>query len=369
MLLADLGADVVRLDRVADVPRTDPGSVSPELLARGRRSIAIDLKAHEGLVVALDLVATADVLIDPYRPGVLERLGLGPDVVCPHNERLVYARMTGWGQTGPLAAAAGHDINYIALTGALAALGPANAPPPVPLNLVGDFGGGGMLLGFGVAAALFERERSGRGQVLDVAMIDGVASLLTSIFQVRAAGDWSDERGANWLQGAAPWYRSYRTLDDRFVSLGPLEPQFYALALERVGLRPEEWPQWDRSVWTPLGVRLEELFATRTMADWQGVLEGTDACFAPALHFDEVMDHPHLAERGTYVKAAGVVQPAPAPRFDRTPGEIAGPPPWPGEHSGEILEELGRTPAESEALFGSGAAARLRVEKTLDPAR
>ncbi|NLT06465.1 MAG: CoA transferase [Solirubrobacterales bacterium] len=362
MLLADMGADVVRVDRPADVP-TDPEGVSGELLARGRRSIALDLKQPDGLAVARELAAGADVLLDPYRPGVAERLGLGPDDLLALNPRLVFARMTGWGQDGPLAQAAGHDINYVALAGALAPIGPADAPPPPPLNLVGDFGGGGMLLAFGVAAALVERERSGEGQVIDVAMIDGVAALMASIFQVDHQGLWSRERGANWLQGAAPWYRAYATADDRYVTVGPLEAKFYGQLLDRLGLDAADWPQWDTDRWPALAELLAARFAERTLAEWTAELEGTDVCFAPALEYDEVTEHPHLAARAVYVERDGAVQPAPAPRFARTPGAIASPPPWPGQHTAELLAELGVGGDRRAALYASGAARDTTTEE------
>jgi alpha-methylacyl-CoA racemase len=344
MLLADLGADVVRVDRPADVPDAAPEGDSRALLNRGRRSIALDLKRADGVEVARRLLDGADVVLDPYRPGVAERLGLGPDEALARNPRLVYARMTGWGQDGPLAHAAGHDINYIALAGALEPIGPAGALPSVPLNLVGDFGAGGMMLAFGVAAALLERVRSGRGQVVDVAMVDGVASLLSGVLHVRALGEWVDGREANWLQGGAPWYRPYRTADGAVLTVGPLEQKFYVDLLERLGLHVEQWPQWDRERWPALAAELERIFATRTLAAWQAALEGTDVCFAPALSLDDAPAHPHNVARGTYVHDGGIVQPAPVPRFARTPGRIQRPPAWPGQHTGELLAELERGP-------------------------
>jgi alpha-methylacyl-CoA racemase len=255
--------------------------------------------------------------------------------------------MTGWGQDGPLAHAAGHDVNYIALAGALYPMGDPAAPPQIPLNLIADFGGGGMLLALGVAAALFESARSGRGQVVDVAMVDGVATLLTSLFQLDATGMWSRERGRNWLDGAAPWYGVYRTADDRFVTVGALEDKFYAQLLERLGLAAAAWPQWDQSRWPALRTVLQDVFAERTLAEWQVTLEGTDVCFAPVLRPDEAPTHPHLAQRGTYVDHGGVVQPAPSPRFSRTPGALHRPPPWQGEHTQEILAELDAAPDQT----------------------
>jgi alpha-methylacyl-CoA racemase len=340
MVLSDLGADVVRVDRRTGVAAELPAESSKELLGRGKRSIALDLKSEGDHAVARKLIESADVLLDPFRPGVMERLGLGPDECLASCPRLIYARMTGWGQEGPLAHAAGHDINYIALAGALHPMGSPTAPPPVPLNLVGDFGGGGMLLALGVVSALFERDRSGEGQVLDVAMVDGVAMLLTSVFQLDAQRLWSHDRGTNWLDGAAPWYQSYQTADGRYVTIGSLEPQFYDQLLKRFDLDPLDWPQWRTDRWPALKDRLTTAFAARTLADWRGRLEGTDVCFAPALRIDEAANHPQLAARRTYVEYEDVLQPAPAPRFSRTPGAIRRPPPWPGQHSEEILSEL-----------------------------
>jgi alpha-methylacyl-CoA racemase len=354
MLLADLGAEVTRVDRPSSVPRQPPSEPSRELLARGRRSLAVDLKAAEGVEILRLLLQRSDVLLDPYRPGVTERLGIGPEIVLEANPRLVYARMTGWGQDGPLASAAGHDLNYIALAGALHAIGPPAEPPPVPLNLIGDYGGGGALLAFGVVTALYERQRSGRGQVIDMAMVDGVASLMTGVFQLAAQGLWEAERGSNWLQGAAPWFRAYRTSDGRFVSVASLEPQFYRLLLERLGLAEADWPQWDRTRWPALHARLEEAFATRPLAEWCAELEGSDACFAPALRIDEVHTHPHLRARETYVERDGAIQPAPVPRFDRTPGAIDLPPPWPGQHTAELSDELGVPEEQRLALIEAG---------------
>jgi alpha-methylacyl-CoA racemase len=248
--------------------------------------------------------------------------------------------MTGWGQEGPLARAAGHDINYTALAGALEPMGPPHEPPPVPLNLVADYGGGGMLLAFAVVAALYEREHSGRGQVVDVAMVDGVATLMTSICQLDAMGQWSWQRGANWLDGAAPWYRAYRTRDGGHVTVGSLEEKFYVQLLDRLGLDPADWPQWERGRWPALSSLFEQRFAQRTLEDWREELEGTDVCFAPALAIPDAARHPHLSARGTYVERDGVLQPAPSPRFGRTPSALGAPPPWPGQHTEELLAEL-----------------------------
>jgi alpha-methylacyl-CoA racemase len=345
LVLADLGAEVVRVDRATDVPDPMPDQPSPELLNRGRRSIALDLRQADDREVAWALIERADVLVDPYRPGVMERLGLGPEPALERNPRLVFARMTGWGQTGPLAGAAGHDINYIALAGALGQIGPADGPPVVPVNLVGDFGGGAMLLVAGVLAALLERAGSGRGQVLDAAMVDGTALLMTSIFQGRAMNVWEAGRGRNWLQGAAPWYRPYRTADDRYLTVGPMEPKFYALLLERLALDPADWPQHDKARWPALAERMAATFASRTLAQWRTELEGSDVCFAPVLGLDELADDPQLSARGTYVEYEGILQPAPAPRFSRTPAAIPRPPAWPGQHSDEIIAELRLTRA------------------------
>lgn len=337
MLLADLGADVVRVDRPLPPGHEEPPS---DVLSRGRRSIALDLKRPEDLVVGRALADRADVLVDPYRPGVADRLGVGAETLLRTNPGLVYAQMTGWGQSGPLAHAAGHDINYVALTGALWLMGDEDAPPPVPLNLVGDFGAGGMLLAFGIVAALLERERSGRGQVIDVAMVDGVVSMLSSVFALRAGGQWTEGRGRNWLQGAAPWYRPYRTADDRHVTVGPLEDRFYRQLLERLGLTADEFPQWDEATWPALAERLEACFATQPLDHWRTLLEGTDACFAPVLDLDEAAAHPQLAERAAFVRVDGQLQSGPVPRFSRTPGEVGGEAPRPGAHAAEILAEL-----------------------------
>jgi alpha-methylacyl-CoA racemase len=331
MLLSDLGADVIRIDR-----RGSTGSQG--VLDRGRRSVALDLKQASDCDCAMRLIGLADVLIDPYRPGALERLGLDPDELCQRHPRLIVARMTGWGQRGPMAQAAGHDINYIALAGALEALGEAHELPPVPLNLVADFGGGGMLLAFGIVSALYERARSGQGQVLDVAMVDGVASLMAGVLHLRSIGGWTPGRGVNWVQGAAPWYRPYETSDGGFVSVGALEEKFYVLLLERLGLDPSEWPQWDTDRWSALASALAHIFGARTLEAWRDELEGTDVCFAPALPLDEAAAHPHLAARGTYVRRDdGTLEPGVVPRFSRTPGNVGHPMPRSRESVADVL--------------------------------
>jgi alpha-methylacyl-CoA racemase len=355
MVLADLGAEVIRVDRPATaghpvVPSADP-------LVRGRRSIRLNLKDPAGLAVLHRLAGQADVLVEAYRPGVAERLGFGPDVCLERNPRLIYARMTGWGQDGPLATAAGHDIDYIALAGTLDPIGRAGQPPVPPLNLLGDFGGGGMLLAVGVLAALLERERSGRGQVVDAAMVDGAALLATFIHGLRAAGGWQDQRGSNLLDSGAPFYDSYQTADGRYVAVGALEPQFYAAFLAGLGLDPAVLPaQYDRAGWPALRATFAARFAERTQAEWAAVFTGSDACVAPVLSLADAPGHPHNAARGTFIDVAGVVQPAPAPRFSRTPADPPAPPPAPGRDTAAILAELGYTPTEITALGRQRAA-------------
>lgn len=356
MLLSDLGAEVVRIDRLVPPERgvldADPRF---DLLNRGRRSVAIDLKHPEGVTTVLRLAERADALLEGFRPGVAERLGIGPDACLARNPRLVYGRMTGWGQKGPLAETAGHDINYIALTGALASIGRRGERPVPPLNLVGDFGGGALFLALGVLAALFEAARSGRGQVVDAAMVDGSASLMTMIHGLFAAGGWQAERGVNLLDGGSPFYDVYETADGLHLAVGALEPKFWSELLQRAGLDPAELPpQEDRARWPELRCRLEEVFRHHTRDEWCRIFEGSDACVAPVLTLAEATGHPHLVARQTFVTVDGVVQPAPAPRFSRTPGTIQSPPRRPGSDTEEVLAAWGLPAAEIERLRAAG---------------
>lgn len=326
-ILSDLGAAITRVDRPLGAPGSSAGDPGRDVLGRGRRAIVVDIRTPAGAGEVLELAEGADVLVEGLRPGVMERLGLGPVICRARNPRLIYGRMTGWGQTGPLRERAGHDINYLGLTGALHAMGPEDRPPPPPLNLVADYGGGAMLLAMGIAAALFERERSGEGQVIDAAMVDGVALLTSAFHSMLAGAEWTLGREANLLDGGAHFYRTYETSDGRFVSVGAIEPQFYSKLLDGLGLDPGEWPQYDRGRWPELRARMAEVIKTRPLSEWIGIFEGTDACVYPVNTFLEAQRDAHLAARQTFVREFGVVQPAPAPRFSRTPGEIGGPPP------------------------------------------
>lgn len=337
-LLADLGADVITIDRaVAPVDDT-------EVNRRGKRSVALKLKTPEGLKAAKRLIATSDVLIEGFRPGVMERLGLGPDR-CP--DMLIYARMTGWGQTGPWAQMAGHDINYLALSGALHAMGDADRPPVPPMNLVADYGGGTMFWIFGILAAVIERGVSGKGQVVDAAMVDGVPAMMGLIHQMLAKGTWQEQRGANWLDGAAPFYRCYGCADGLFVSVGALEPQFYAILIEKLGL-PSAYlkDQNDRATWPERRAEFAKIFASESRDHWTGVFEGTDACVAPVLKFSEVAAHPHHAARQTFVHPGGVQQSSPAPRFSRSEADMPLPPSAIGKDTQHVLTEIGLSAAE-----------------------
>jgi len=351
MLLADLGADVVRVHRAQSVERGfDPGGVP--IMDRNRRSIGVDLKNPEGVETVLRLVESADALLEGYRPGVTERLGVGPDACLARNPKLVYGRMTGWGQDGPLASAAGHDINYIALAGALAHFGRAGEKPTPPLNLIGDFGGGGLMLAFGIVCAVLEARTSGQGQVVDAAMVDGAATLMSFVWGMKAVGAFREEQGTNLLDSGAPHYDTYETSDGKFIALGALEEQFYAEFLEKTGLASEGLPAvTDQSAWPALRQRFTELFTSKTRDEWCDLLEGSDACFAPVLPMSEAANHPHIKERGTIVEFEGLLQPAPAPRFSRTPAEIRSAAPKPGQHTDEVLMEWG---------FGADDVAKLR---------
>jgi alpha-methylacyl-CoA racemase len=359
MMLADMGADVIRVDRAQSVVGGDPANPPADVLNRGRRSIGLDLKQPEGVEILLRLVDKADALIEGFRPGVAERLGIGPDVCLERNPRLVFGRMTGWGQDGPYAQMAGHDINYIALAGTLEPLGRAGDKPLPPINLIGDFGGGGMLLAFGVAAALVEAQRSGKGQVVDAAMVDGAAVLMTMIHAFRAMGIWEDKRGSNLLDTGAFFYEVYETKDGKYVSIGSLERQFYDVLLDKLGLAddPSMPRQHDKAEWPAMKERFAEIFRTKTRDEWCEIFEGTDACFAPVLSMSEAPEHPHNQHRGTFVERNGVVQPAPAPRFSRTPAEIQRPPAFPGQHTDEVLTDWGFDADDVAKLRASGAVA------------
>ncbi len=352
MLLSDLGAEVIRIDRSGAVGQ--PGDVS----TRGRRSIALDLKSEQGLALARQLIDSADILVEGFRPGVMEKLGLGPDACLQSNEGLIYGRMTGWGQQGPLAKTAGHDINYIALSGMLASFGDADRTPPVPLNVAGDLGGGSLFLIMGVLAALYERGQSGKGQVVDAAICDGAVSLMTTIHGLKGIGFWDDQRDNNMLDGGAPFYRNYECQDGRYISFGSIEPQFYALLLDKLGvdfggtdysvqLNKADWPR-QREV---IAARVKE----KTQAQWCEIFDGSDACVAPVVSLDEAADHPHNAARGNIVERDGVMQSAVAPRLSRTPGEIQGSPAVSGAQSREILRELGYSDAQAAELIASAA--------------
>ncbi|MBX3539401.1 MAG: CoA transferase [Chelatococcus sp.] len=339
MLLADLGADVICVQRPnhADSEWNIPERY--DLLNRNKRLVTVDLKSSKGVEAALELVEAADVLVEGYRPGVMEKLGLAPDICLSRNRRLVYARMTGWGQTGPLSQSAGHDLNYIAITGALGAIGSRNGPPAIPLNLVGDFGGGSLYLAMGVLAAVIEAQRSGKGQVIDAAMIDGVASLMAAFHGQLQAGLWNDERGSNLLDGGAPYYGVYETKDGLYVSIAAIETKFYREFLERAGLINEDLPaQTDRAGWDVLRARFTRLFLSRTRDEWCDLLEGTDCCFAPVLSLSESPLHRQNVARDVFAKVGGVLNPAPAPRFSRTPGKLRS---MPGARSeiGAVLAE------------------------------
>ena len=354
MLLSDMGAEVVRVERIEPSGLGLPKAPKFDLLNRGRRSVAIDLRKKEGAETLLRLVEKADALIEGFRPGVTERLGIGPAECFAHNPKLVYGRMTGWGQEGPLAHAAGHDINYISLVGALHSIGRAGEAPVPPLNLVGDYGGGGLYLAFGIVCGLLEASKSGRGQVVDSAMVDGAASLMTMFYGLRAMGIWTDRRGENLLDGGAHFYDVYQTADDQYISVGSIEPKFYAELLRLTGLEGKSLPgQLDRTQWPKMREVLRAVFRTKTRDEWCAIMEGTDVCFAPVLSMEEAPKHPHNKARGTFVEIAGVIQPGPAPRFSRTKAEIQGPPAQPGQHTDAVLSDWGFTAEEIASLHAA----------------
>ncbi|MBM3104213.1 CoA transferase [Pseudomonas sp. V1] len=349
MMLADMGAEVIRIEKPVKAEAVDNSRV--QVLNRGRRSLAIDMRAEGATETVLALIAKADILIEGFRPGVMERMGLGPELCLARNPKLVYGRMTGWGQFGPLAHAAGHDINYIAIAGALHAIGRAGEKPVVPLNYVGDFGGGGMLLGFGVLCALTEARSSGKGQVVDAAMTDGTALLSAMMYGFKAAGAWNNERGDNLLDGGAHFYDTYRCADGKFIAIGAIEPQFYSLLLKLCNITdPAFHTQRDKSAWAPLKERMSALFMTQTRQQWCALLEGTDACFAPVLDWDEAAEHPHNIERETFIRVDGVLQPAPAPRFSRSVPPTPSAPRPSGADSEAILADWGIDNERIEAL-------------------
>jgi alpha-methylacyl-CoA racemase len=357
MLLSDMGAEVLRIDRMSDAELGVAMEPRLNILNRGRRSVALDLKRAEGIEAAMRLLEKADALIEGFRPGVMERMGLGPDQVLARNSKMVYGRMTGWGQEGPLALAAGHDTNYIALTGALHAIGRKGEPPVPPLNLIGDFGGGALYLAMGLLAGLLETHKSGRGQVIDAAMVDGAASLMTIFYALKAAGIWVDERESNVLDGGAHFFGAYETKDGKYVCIASIEAKFYAELLKLCGLKDEKMPhQNDRSKWTEMKQRFAAMFKTKTRDQWCEILEGSDSCFAPVLSLGEAPNHPHMAHRKTFVEVAGVVQPGPAPRFSRTPSAIQRTAARPGEHTQEALRDWG---------FSADELAKLRSAKAI----
>ena len=352
MLLSDLGADVIRIDR-----KSGGRSGRTDVTARGRKSVALDLKSPAAIETCLKLFESADAVFEGFRPGVMERLGLGPAIALARNPKLVYGRMTGWGQTGPYAHAAGHDMNYIAISGALSAIGMGDKPVP-PLNLVGDFGGGALYLAFGLLAGVIHARSSGQGQVIDCAMSDGAASLMAMFYGMRAAGSWSDNRRDNLLDGGAHFYDTYQCADGEWVAIGSIEPQFYALLLEKTGITdPEFQGQMDRARWPSLRAKLAAVFKQKSRAAWCAIMEGTDVCFGPVLSLEEAPRHAHNLARQTFVEIEGVVQPAPAPRFSATPGVIAGPPPAIGQHSRSALEAWGFSASEVDGLQAIGALA------------
>jgi alpha-methylacyl-CoA racemase len=358
MMLADMGADVVRIDRAGSVRGGDPGSPPAMVNGRGRRSIGVDLKSDGGRNLVLQFIQDADVVFEGFRPGVAERLGVGPDDCLARNPAIVYGRMTGWGQDGPYSSMAGHDINYIALAGVLAHIGRSDSGPVPPMNLVGDFGGGGMYLAYGMVCALLEARNSGKGQVVDAAMVDGAASLMSFIHGMLASGFHSPERGTNLLDTGAHFYDVYECADGGWISLGSIEPQFYAELLDKLGLDAERFgKQNDRDLWPELSAEIAAVVRMKTRDEWDAILEGSDVCYAPVLTVDEAIRHPHNVARGTFIDVGGITQPGPAPRLSRTPGEVRRPPAHAGQHTDEVLSEAGFDDDEVAALRASGAVA------------
>jgi alpha-methylacyl-CoA racemase len=360
MLLADMGAEVIRVERAQAVRGPAPDRPHFDTMLRGRRNLALDLKHPDGVATLLDLVEKADALIEGFRPGVMERLGVGPDVCHARNPKLVFGRMTGWGQEGPYAQAAGHDINYISLAGSLAHFARAGEAPVPPLNMVGDFGGGGMFLAYGVVCALLEAQRSGRGQVVDTAMVDGAAVLMSMFWAFKSAGIFDENKpGTNLLDTGAHFYDVFECADGKYVSLGSIEPQFYAELMRLTGLEgdPEFARQMDQSMWPSLKERLRGVMKSKTRAEWCAIMEHTDVCFAPVLTMSEAAEHPHNVERGTFIEVAGTKQPAPAPRFSRTTPEVVSAPAHPGQHSRAVLVDWGLAADRIDQLVASGAVA------------
>ena len=363
MLLADMGAEIVRVERLSQVDLGVPMPVRYKLMNRSRRSIAIDLKQQQGRDIVLDMCARADALFEGFRPGVMERLGLGPDECMRRNEKLVYGRMTGWGQDGPLAETAGHDPNYIGIAGVLGCIGNKDEAPAYPLNLIGDFGGGALYLATGLLAAMLEAAKSGKGQVVDAAMVDGAASMMTTFYGLLAAGLWKEQRSSNILDGGAHFVNTYRTKDDQYVVVAPIEGRFYSELLDRLEISDPDLrtQQHDRDRWPEFADRLQEIFLTRTRDEWCEIFADSDACFAPVLSLTEATQHPHARARNAYASIDGVIQPAPAPRFSRTPAEIQSPPPEPGQHTEEVLLDWGFSEERINGLVkdniigGSGA--------------
>jgi alpha-methylacyl-CoA racemase len=356
MMLADMGAEVVRVDRPGEAARSEVPDQRLELTGRGRRSVIVDLKHEQGRETVLRLAEQADALYEGFRPGVVERLGIGPHECLARNPRLIYARATGWGQDGPLAQSAGHDINYIALAGALEPIGRAGAPPTIPLNLVGDFAGGGQTLAFGIVCGILEARSSGKGQVIDAAMVDGASLLMAMFHGRRLNGTWRDERGTNYLDSGAPYYDVYETKDHKYVAVGAIEAKFHRELFTRLGLDLDEIPSpLTRADWPRLRTQLEEVFRTRTRDEWTTLLQGTDSCYAPVLALGEVAEDPHHQARHSFVTVEGVTQPAPAPRFSRTKEEITRRPPLSGEHSSDVLRDWGFSDEEVASLLASSA--------------